>query len=379
MKTRAAVLRTIGAGRPYAGSKPLTVEEVDIDGPQAGEVLLAVQAVGLCHSDLSAIDGVRPRERTPLPIILGHEAVGEVLEVGSGVTDLAPGDRVVTLFVPSCGQCVMCMEGRPALCETAPRYSGAGTLASGGIRFRLRGAPIHHYVGVSAFAEMTVMMRRSLVKIDADVPTDAAALIGCAVLTGAGAVFNTARVRPGESVAVVGLGGVGLSALLGARAAGASDVVAIDIEDAKLALARELGATLAVNAADPDCVAKVRAATGGGVHYAFEMAGAASAMDIAYRVTRRGGTTVIGSIPAGNVALPVMHAGVVAEERTIKGSYFGSSVPVRDVPRFARMVRDGQLPVDRIADRRIGLGELNDAFDALADGKSLRQILVPTL
>lgn len=379
MKTRAAVLWTIGAGRPYAESRPLTVEEVELDGPQAGEVLLAVQAAGLCHSDLSAVDGVRPRERTPLPMILGHEAVGEVLEVGAGVTDLVPGDRVVTLFVPSCGQCVMCLEGRPALCETAPRYSGAGTLASGGIRFRLRGEPVHHYVGVAAFAEMTVMMRRSLVKIDADVPTDAAALIGCAVLTGAGAVFNTARVRPGEAVAVVGLGGVGLSALLGARAAGASDIVAIDREDAKLALARELGATLAVNAGDPDCVAKVRDATGGGVHYAFEMAGAAAAMDIAYKVTRRGGTTVIGSIPAGNVQLPIMHAGVVAEERTIKGSYFGSSVPVRDVPRYARMVRDGQLPVGRIADRRIGLGDLNDAFDALADGRSLRQILVPAL
>lgn len=379
MKTRAAVLWAIGAERPYAGSRPLTVEEVELEGPQAGEVLLAVQAAGLCHSDLSAVDGVRPRERTPLPMILGHEAVGEVLEVGAGVTDLVRGDRVVTLFVPSCGQCVMCLEGRPALCETAPRYSGAGTLASGGIRFRLRGEPVHHYVGVAAFAEMTVMMRRSLVKIDADVPTDAAALIGCAVLTGAGAVFNTARVRPGEAVAVIGLGGVGLSALLGARAAGASDIIAVDREESKLALARELGATLAVNASDPDCVAKIRDTTGGGVHYAFEMAGAQPAMDIAYRVTRRGGTTVIGSIPPGNVQLPIMHASVVAEERTIKGSYFGSSVPVRDVPRYARMVRDGQLPVGRIADRRIGLGELNEAFDALAEGKSLRQILVPTL
>ena len=379
MKTRAAVLWNIGAPRPYATSRPLTVEEVELDGPQAGEVLLTVKAAGLCHSDLSAVDGVRPRERTPLPMILGHEAVGEVLEVGAGVTDLKPGDRVVTLFVPSCGQCTMCMEGRPALCEAAPKYSGAGTLASGGIRFRLRGAPVHHYVGVAAFAEMTVMMRRSLVRIGNDVPIDAAALIGCAVLTGAGAVFNTARVRPGESVTIVGLGGVGLSALLGARAAGASDIVAIDKEASKLALARALGATLTVDATDPDCVAKGRDATGGGTHYAFEMAGAAAAMDIAYRVTRRGGTTVIGSIPAGNVALPIMHSSVVAEERTIKGSYFGSSVPVRDVPRYARMVRDGRLPVDRIADRRIGLDDLNEAFDALADGKSLRQILVPSL
>lgn len=379
MKTRAAILWTIGAARPYADSRPLTVEEVDIDGPGPGEVLLAIRAAGLCHSDLSAIDGVRPRERTPLPIILGHEAVGEVLETGAGVDDLVPGDRVVTLFVPSCGQCAMCLEGRPALCVTAPQYSGAGTLASGAIRFRHGGRPVHHYVGVAAFAEMTVMMRRSLVKIDADVPTDAAALIGCAVLTGAGAVFNTARLRPGESVAVVGLGGVGLSALMGARAAGASDIVAIDVSEPKLALARELGATFAVSASDPECVAKVRAATGGGVHFAFEMAGAAKAMEIAYQVTRRGGTTIIGSIPASDVRLPVGHASVVAEERTIKGSYFGSSVPVRDVPRYARMVRDGRLPVARIADRRVGLGDLNAAFDALAEGRTMRQILVPGL
>ena len=351
MKTRAAILWTIGAARPYADSRPLTVEEVELDGPGPGEVLLAIRAAGLCHSDLSAIDGVRPRERTPLPIILGHEAVGEVLETGAGVDDLVPGDRVVTLFVPSCGQCAMCLEGRP----------------------------VHHYVGVAAFAEMTVMMRRSLVKIDADVPTDAAALIGCAVLTGAGAVFNTARLRPGESVAVVGLGGVGLSALMGARAAGASDIVAIDVSEPKLALARELGATFAVSASDPECVAKVRAATGGGVHFAFEMAGAAKAMEIAYQVTRRGGTTIIGSIPASDVRLPVGHASVVAEERTIKGSYFGSSVPVRDVPRYARMVRDGRLPVARIADRRVGLGDLNAAFDALAEGRTMRQILVPGL
>jgi alcohol dehydrogenase len=176
-------------------------------------VLIRIRAAGLCHSDLSAIDGVRPRERAPRRSSSGTRRSAGA-QTGAGVDDLVPGDRVVTLFVPSCGQCAMCLEGRPALCVTAPQYSGAGTLASGAIRFRHGGRPVHHYVGVAAFAEMTVMMRRSLVKIDADVPTDAAALIGCAVLTGAGAVFNTARLRPGESVAVVGLGGVGLSALM---------------------------------------------------------------------------------------------------------------------------------------------------------------------
>jgi alcohol dehydrogenase len=377
MKTRAAVLWEIGAAKPYAKSRPLTVEGVDLDGPQANEVLLAIRAAGLCHSDLSAVDGVRPRERTRLPIILGHEAVGEVLEVGAGVTDLVPGDRVITTFVPSCGHCVPCMEGRPALCEPAVKHSGAGTLATGGIRFRLNGKPVHHYVGVAAFAERTVMVRNSLVKIDPDVPPEYAALFGCAVLTGVGAVINTARVRAGESVAVIGLGGVGLSALLGARLAGAAEIVAVDLHDAKLRLATELGATLAVNATDPDAVAKIRDATRGGVDHAFEMAGAAAALEIAYRATRRGGTTVVASIPPGDIRVPITQASLVAEERTLKGSYFGSAVPIRDVPRLIRLFRDGRLPVDRIAGKVVRLEEINAAFDTLASGDALRQVLIP--
>jgi alcohol dehydrogenase len=377
MKTRAAVLWTIGAERPYARSRPLTVEDVDLDGPQSGEVLVAIKAAGLCHSDLSAMNGVRPRERTPLPMILGHEAVGEVLDIGPGVADLAPGDRVVTLFVPSCGHCVPCMEGRPALCESAPRYSGAGTLASGGMRFRLRGAPVHHYVGVAAFAQTTVMMRRSLVKIDADVPIDIAALIGCAVLTGVGAVLNTARVKAGESVAVVGLGGVGMSALLGARLAGAHPIVAVDPNDDKLRLAAELGATMTIRSDERDAVGTVRDATHGGVHHAFETAGVTEALDLAYRVTRRGGTTVIAGLPAGNLTVPIPHAGIVAEERTVKGSYFGSCVPVRDVPRLIAAYRSGRLPIDRIAGETVKLEAMNEAFDALAAGTGLRRVLVP--
>ncbi|TAK87431.1 MAG: alcohol dehydrogenase [Betaproteobacteria bacterium] len=377
MKIRASVLWNIGAERPYAQSRPLAMEQLDLEGPRAGEVLLAVRAAGLCHSDLSAIDGVRPASRTPLPIILGHEAVGEVLEAGSGVADLKPGDRVVTTFVPSCGHCVPCMEGRPALCEPAPTYSASGTLATGGTRFSLKGRRVHHYVGVAAFAEMTVMARPSLVKIDPEVPTEVAALFGCAVLTGVGAVLNTARLKAGESAAVIGLGGVGLSALLGARLAGASHLVAIDLNADKLALAADLGATLTVNAADPDCVARVREATGGGVDFAFEMAGARSAMDVAYRVTRRGGTTVIGSLPAGDVQLPIGHASVVAEERTVKGSYFGSCVPARDIPRLIALYRAGRLPVDRIAGEAVALRDLNAAFDRLAEGKALRQVLIP--
>lgn len=377
MKVRASVLRQVGAPPPYARSQPLHLEEVTLEGPRAGDVLLRVLAAGLCHSDLSAIDGVRPAARTPLPMILGHEAVGEVVEVGAGVDDLAPGDHVVTTFVPSCGHCLPCMSGRPALCEPAVGFSTSGTLATGGTRFADASGPIHHYVGVAAFAEMTVCARRSLVPIDREVPPAIAALFGCAVLTGVGAVVNTAGLRAGETVAIVGLGGVGMSALIGARAAGAGLIAAIDRDEAKLRLAGELGATLTVNATDPDCIERVREHSRGGVDHAFEMAGAAAAMETAYRVTRRGGTTVIASFPAGDVRLPVGHASVVGEERTIRGSYFGSSVPLRDLPRLIRLYQAGRLPVDRIAGATVGLGDLNGAFDLLASGSALRQILVP--
>jgi alcohol dehydrogenase len=371
------VLTAIGASRPYAQSRPLIVEELDLRGPGPGEVLLAIKAAGLCHSDLSAIDGARPRERTPLPIVLGHEAVGEVMEAGAGVNDLRPGDRVVTTFVPSCGHCVPCMEGRPALCEPAPGYSATGTLATGGTRFSRGADAVHHYVGVAAFSEYTVMARDSLVRIDGDIPIEVAALFGCAVLTGVGAVLNTARVRAGEAVAIVGLGGVGMSALLGARLAGAFPIVAVDLHPEKLRVAAGIGADVTVAADDPDCVARIRDATHGGVHFAFEMAGAAKAFDIAYRVTRRGGTTVIGGLPPGSVQLPVSQASVVAEERTIKGSYFGSTVPLRDIPRFIALHREGRLPVDRIAGEAVRLDGLNEAFDLLASGAPLRQVLLP--
>lgn len=378
MKTRASVLTAIGAPGPYARSRPLIVEELDLRGPGPGEVLLAVKAAGLCHSDLSAIDGARPRERTPLPIVLGHEAVGEVLEVGAGVNDLRAGDRVVTTFVPSCGHCVPCMEGRPALCEPAPGYSATGTLATGGTRFSRGTEAVHHYVGVAAFSEYTVMARNSLVRIDGDIPVEVGALFGCAVLTGVGAVLNTARVKAGEAVAIVGLGGVGMSALLGARLAGAFPIVAVDLHPEKLRVAGGIGADLTVAADDPDCIARIRDATRGGVHFAFEMAGAAKSFDIAYRVTRRGGTTIIGGLPPGSVQLPVAQASIVAEERTIKGSYFGSAVPLRDIPRFIALHREGRLPVDRIAGEAVRLDGLNEAFDLLASGAPLRQVLLPT-
>ncbi len=372
MKVRAAVLDTMGASLPYTQSRPLAIEELELDPPGPGEVLVKVAAAGLCHSDLSVINGDRPR---PLPMALGHEAAGIVEELGPGVTDLRRGDHVVMVFVPSCGHCLPCAEGWPALCEPGAAANGAGTLLSGARRLHRGQETINHHLGVSAFAEYATVSRRSLVKIDPELPLEEAALFGCAVLTGVGAVVNTARVNPGTSVAVIGLGGVGLAALLGAVMAGASRIVAIDLSQEKLELARQLGATDCYNAAQGDCAAEVKAATQGGVHYAFEMAGSVKAMDLAYRITRRGGTTVTAGLTPPGAMLSLPQVSLVAEERTIKGSYIGTCVPVRDVPNYIALYRRGRLPVDRLMSGVLSLDEINAGFDRLHEGKAVRQII----
>lgn len=371
-KIKAAVLEKMGAAPPYASSQPLKIDRFDLDDPGPGEVLVRVRAAGLCHSDLSVINGDRPR---PTPMVLGHEAAGEVEALGEGVDDLAVGDHVVMVFVPSCGHCVPCSEGRPALCEPGAAANTAGTLLSGKRRLHRHGHDVHHHMGVSAFAELTVVSRRSLVKIDPSLPFDEAALFGCAVLTGVGAVINTAKVRAGSSVAVIGLGGVGLNSLLGASLAGAREIVAIDLHEDKLGIARQLGATLDFNAADPDCIAKVKEATKGGVDYAFEMAGSVKAMDLAYRITRRGGVTVTAGLPPPDHSFALPQVNLVAEERTVMGSYIGSCVPTRDLPRLIQLYRIGKLPVDRLLTDRLALEDINEAFDRLASGHTIRQVL----
>lgn len=372
MKIRAAVLDRMGAEPPYARSKPLRIAEVELDPPGRGEVLVRIGAAGLCHSDLSVINGDRPR---PMPMALGHESAGTVEEVGEDVTDLRPGDRVVMVFMPSCGHCNPCAEGRPALCEPGAAANGAGTLLSGARRLHCDGAEVNHHLGVSGFAEYAVVSRRSVVKIDPDLPLDEAALFGCAVLTGVGAVVNTAQLKPGQSAAVIGLGGVGLASVLGALASGARQVVAVDLSDEKLGLARQLGASETVNARDPDAAEQIRAATGGGVDFAFEMAGAVRAMELAYKITRRGGTTVTAGLPPPDAALPLPLVQLVAEERTVKGSYIGTCVPTRDIPRYIALYRAGRLPVDRLMSGKLRLDEINEGFDRLHEGKAVRQVI----
>jgi alcohol dehydrogenase len=372
MKIRAAVLDRMGAEPPYAVSKPLRIETIDLDPPGRGELLVKIAAAGLCHSDLSVINGDRPR---PMPMALGHEAAGVVEALGEDVTDLAVGDHVVMVFMPSCGHCVPCAEGRPALCEPGAAANGAGTLLSGKRRLHYDGAHVNHHLGVSAFADYAVMSRRSVVKVDKDLPLDEAALFGCAVLTGVGAVVNTARLQPGQSAAVIGLGGVGLSSVLGAIASGARQVVAIDLSDDKLGLARQLGASHTVNARDADAAEQVRELTGGGVDFAFEMAGAVRAMELAYKITRRGGTTITAGLPPPGAALPVPLVQLVAEERTLKGSYIGTCVPTRDIPRYVALYRAGRLPVDRLMSGKLTLDEINEGFDRLHEGKAVRQVI----
>jgi alcohol dehydrogenase len=433
MIVRAAVLRASGLPAPYARSRPLAIEAVWLDPPGPGEVLIRVRAAGLCHSDLSVIDGNRPR---PLPMALGHEAAGEVVQVGpvndgdangagpmgargeeravrngpASANEFVPGDHVVSSFVPSCGECKPCLSGRPALCEPALAANSAGTLLGGARRIRAKsGETIHHHLGVSAFAEYAVVSQRSLVKIDHDLPFDRAAVFGCAVITGVGAVMNTANVPRGASVAVIGLGGVGLAALIGARRlsytsgalpihggaierleseaaapfatrlaghAATAPLIAIDLSDEKLATARALGATHTFNASHPDCAEQIRCATQGGVDFAFEMAGSTRAMELAYQITRRGGTTVTAGLPHPQAMMTIPQVTLVAEERTIKGSYLGSCVPKRDIPAYIAWHRAGELPVEQLLSESVQLDGINAAFDRLAAGKTIRQVVM---
>jgi len=373
MKVRAAVLRQMGLPAPYAQSKPLAIETVELDPPGPGEILVKVLAAGLCHSDLSVIDGSRPRV---MPMVMGHEAAGEVVQAGEGVADLKPGDRVVFSFVPVCGHCLPCASGRPALCEPGAKANVAGTLLSGERRWH-DAEPLNHHLGVSAFADHTVVSARSAVKIDPSLKPEIAALFGCAVMTGMGAVVNTARVSPGESVAVFGLGGVGLSAVLGAKAAGAYPLVAVDVVPQKLELARELGASHCIQAGPGvDVAALIKEATAGGVHHAIESVGHEQVLAQAYAATRRGGTTITVGLPHPSRQFSISAVSLVAEERTVKGSYLGSCVPTRDIPRFIALHQAGQLPVEKLLTQTIRLEDINEAFDKLAAGLAVRQVVV---
>lgn len=372
MKMKAAVLEEIGRPGPYAETKPLTICELDLEGPRDGEVLVEIVAAGLCHSDLSVINGDRQRQ---VPMVLGHESAGIVRAVGPDVHRFEPGDHVVSVFVPSCGHCGPCRAGRPALCEPGAAANGKGEMIGGGTRLSRGGETVYHMTGVSCFAEYAVMSQNSLVPIDPDVPLHIAALMGCAVLTGAGAVFNTGDVKPGTSTAIVGLGGVGLSAIMAAYAAGAETIVAVDVLDEKLEVAKSLGATHVINSGRDGAKEELRELTRGGVETAMDFTGNVNALRFAYDVTRRGGVTLTAGLPNPTAELRIPAVGLTGEERTLKGSYLGSGVPTRDIPRFLALHAQGRMPVEKLLTERIGLEDINAGFDKLHAGKAIRQVI----
>lgn len=372
MKTTAAVLRAITETRPYTRSRPMVLEQVELAAPRPGELLVRMEAAGVCHSDLSVVDGSRVR---PLPMALGHEAVGVVEEVGAGVGDVRRGDHVVLAFVPSCGHCAECATGRPALCMPGAAANGAGHLLHGPPLLRDgQGERLFHHLGISGFARHAVVARESAVVIPPDVPFETAALFGCAVLTGTGAVLNTAQVRPGQSVAVFGLGGVGLAAVMGAVVANAAQVIAVDPVEAKRQVALALGATAALT---PEQAAGIKDLSGGGVDFAFEAAGVPAVLEAAFQSLKRGGACVAMGLPHPARTVSLTALSFAGEGKSLIGSYMGSSAPQRDIPRYLALWRAGRLPVERLHSGSLPLTQINEAFERLASGEAIRQILLP--
>ncbi|MFI2259632.1 zinc-dependent alcohol dehydrogenase family protein [Streptomyces tubercidicus] len=371
MKTRAAILRSVSAARPYSATRPVEVEELELGAPREGEVLVRVAAASLCHSDLSVVNGDRVR---PLPMALGHEAVGVVRETGPGVSRVRPGDHVAMVFVPSCGFCADCAAGRPALCAQAAASNGSGGLLHGpSLLTDTSGAPVHHQLGVSAFSEYAVLAQESVVPIPKDIPFTVASMFGCAVLTGAGAVINTAALRPGQSAVVYGLGGVGLSAVLGACAAGAYPVIAVDPVPEKRELALQLGAT---HAYDPDeAIEAVRELTDGGAELAVEAVGSPRVMAQCLTAVARGGKVVSVGLPAPDRVLEVPALAFAGEGKSLLGSYMGDAVPRRDIPRFLDLWRAGLMPVERMHTGTLPLDDINTALEELTSGRAIRQVI----
>jgi NDMA-dependent alcohol dehydrogenase len=354
-------------------NKPVVVENITVDSPKRGEVMVKLSACGVCHSDLSATNGTIA---LPPPLILGHEGAGEVVEVGEGVTGLAVGDHVVASFIYMCGKCRFCSLGRPVLC--VEQGKALSTLPDGTLRTKdAQGKPLNIFSGCGVMAEYATMHVDNLVKIDAKIPLDRAALVGCAVTTGVGAVFNTARVTPGASVAVFGCGGVGLNVIQGAAIAGAERIVAIDTVESKLEMARKFGATDALLAKPGEDLTKaLKKLTGGGADYAFECVGSGELAAAAYKAIGRGGTAVVVGVAKASDSTSVRTMTLPFEEKTLTGSYFGSCVPRVDFPRMLGLYMKGTLKLDELITKRYAIGEAPQAFADLEAAKNARGVIV---
>ena len=355
----------------YKRGGPLVVEEIDLDGPRSGEVLVRLAASGVCRSDLHLMRGVHP---APLPIVLGHEGAGVVEEVGEGVTHVRPGDHVVLSWLPHCGRCRFCAAGRPTLC-TDLAWADAGLMRDGTTRLHRGDLRIHHNAS-STFAEKTVVPAVSAIRIDPSLPISEAALLGCAVMTGIGAVLNTARVRPGSSVAVLGCGGVGLCIVQGAAIARAARIVAIDIQRGRLDRAGALGATDLIDTSGADAAAAVREVLPDGADYVFEALGESATIELATRITGRGGMTVLVGLAHPDTRIPFDPLQMTFEERTITGCLYGSCVPARDFPMLIDLYRSGSLRLDRLVGSTCRLEEINDAFERMERGEGARTLVL---
>ena len=367
MKTRAAVA--------WAAGQPLSIEEVDLEGPRAGEVLVRIVATGVCHTDAFTLSGADPEGM--FPVILGHEGGGIVEEVGAGVTSLKPGDHVIPLYTPECGQCKFCLSGKTNLCQAIRATQGKGLMPDGTSRFSKNGQPILHYMGCSTFSEYTVLPEISLAKINPAAPLDKVCLLGCGITTGIGAVLNTAKVTPGSSVAVFGLGGIGMSVIQGAVMAKAGRIVAVDMNPEKFEMARALGATDFVNPKDYDRPIQdvIVELTDGGVDYSFECIGNVHVMRAALECCHKGwGESIIIGVAGAGQEIPTRPFQLVTG-RVWRGSAFGGVKGRSQLPGYVDRYMDGELKIDEFVSEVLPLEKINEAFDLMHEGKVIRSVI----
>lgn len=364
MKIRAAVFHAVG--------QPFEVREVDLGSPEAGEVLVQMKAVGVCHSDWHLMTGAT---KHPLPAVVGHEGAGVVAAVGEGVVSLSVGDHVSLNWAPNCGHCFYCEHGRPSLCGAYVEPIWAGTMQDGTTRLSMDGQPLYHYSSLACFADYAVVSEACCIRVSSSTPFEIAAVVGCAVATGVGSVLNTAHVLPESSVAVYGVGGVGLSTVMGAVLAGASTIVAVDPLETRRAAAVDLGATHAC--APSEAVELIRSLTDGrGADYVFEAVGIPSVQEECLRAARPGGTVVFSGISPMGSATNLPGAVLVREEKTVMGSYYGTCDPARDFPLYLRYYEEGKLPLDKLVTKRYSLEEINEAYADMLSGVTARGVVV---
>ncbi|MDO8211656.1 Zn-dependent alcohol dehydrogenase [Conexibacter sp. CPCC 206217] len=365
MLSRAAVLFETGA--------PLEIREIEVDAPKQEEVRVRVVASGLCHSDMTLMAGKLPH---PLPLIPGHEAAGIVESVGPGVTSVAPGDHVLIVYRGHCGRCRYCAMGRPVLCQLGARIRATGTLADGTVRYHVDGRDVFHFTGVSGFSEHVVVPASAAIKVDPALPLDVVAVVGCSVLTGVGSALNAAGVSAGDAVVVIGCGGVGLNVLQASRLAGAHPIVGVDVSPQKLEAARGFGATHVLDGARDDVAEQVRALTGGdGADFAFDAVGRPALVDVALDALRPGGAVVVIGVPDATEKIEVGQLMLLAQEKQLRGSLYGSSNFGVDVPRILTLWQAGKLDLEGLIGRRIVLDQINEGFEALHHGESGRTVI----